>query len=278
MLQTEFAVALLLRINGKAVLVSGELPCTLQVMEACTGECLGEAVSRQTYLPVLQALRPHFPIVVDCTTTDSHPGNLRWLRSLAHAFPERPQLCLPCFIHRISSAQGRSLAVLDRDVSGCISLALSMQPAGSVARLRSILADVIEEHMDVFLGAAEPSTARPDMVLKRQLWDTLLPDERPGSALRKEALGFWLNGTIAPRLQHFGRANKRHIAVAVAKAVLHCPLLLFPRHRWCTSLQTFCDAAVLFSIADGAVATQAITRWLGRELSYADKALRVTGP
>ena len=58
----------------------------------------------------------------------------------------------------------------------------------------------------MFPGAVEPSTARPDMVLKRQLWDTLLPVERPGSALRKEALGFWLNGTIAPRLQHFGHA------------------------------------------------------------------------
>eukprot|EP00974_Lingulodinium_polyedra_P035639 3419182-Lingulodinium_polyedra.AAC.1 len=68
------------------------------------------------------------------------------------------------------------------------------------------------------------------MVFKRQLWDALLPDERPSSALRKAVLNSWLNGAITPRLQHFGHAAKRRIAVAVAKALLRCPLLLSPRH------------------------------------------------
>jgi hypothetical protein len=87
----------------------------------------------------------------------------------------------------------------------------------------------------------------------------------PSSAARKCTLNTFLNGSVAPRLQYWGGpVQTEYAAKQLTEAILPRSLPLFARHRWCTSRQTFAEAALLFSFCDGYLARDAILEWLHR--------------
>jgi hypothetical protein len=265
--QTEFSFGLLLMIDGRPTFISGELPCILAVVEKCNSECYGACLDFQTKIELLRDLRPHFEMVIHSATTDRDSANLRLQRAWMHADPHTPHLYLPCQIHCLSTVQGKSLSTLDRDVSGTIALAVAMQPGRAVLTFRAALATSLEKFIDVFPDSVLPSNNHPDIVAKHALWDLLLPAGLPSSSQRKATLHFYLNGFVSDRLEHVGNASKQHIAREIAAALLPCAVRLFPRHRWCTSRQTFAEAALLASLCSGKVFVQAVEIWFSRSAS-----------
>lgn len=167
-------------------------------------------------------------------------------------------------IHCLSTVQGRSLAVLDAEVSGVIATAIAMQAAGAVVRFRDALAETVEKFIAVFPGSPPPSPLHPDVQTKLRLWDLLLPESVPKAAERRETLSFLLNGTIWQRLEHFGPVSPKEIATQVARALLPSAVPVFPRHRWVTSRQTFSEVALLATLVEGRVFAEAVQLWLGR--------------
>lgn len=142
--QSELSLGFLVVSDGQPMYIAGELPCLLQAVEACTAECYGAALDRQCQLAFFAALRPLFKVVVRACTTDRDAANIR-LQNFWRATDQTcGHLAFPCEVHNLSTAAGRSLRVLDRDVSGCIALAVAMQQAGVVALCRRAFEQALE--------------------------------------------------------------------------------------------------------------------------------------
>ena len=115
-----------------------------------------------------------------------------------------------------------------------------------------------------------PSSEDPELIAKRQFLDLVLPDSIPGCEARKATLNFWLNGRSLGSLEHYGLTKCDHIASEVAAALLPKAIPLFPRHRWCTSRQTFAEFALLAALCDGDLLQDAVRLWLGKPTSRYD--------
>ena len=169
--QTEMSVGVLLFIDSKYVFLVGKLPCLLQVVDPCSSECYDAVLKRQLYLPLLEQLRPHFEISVNCGTADRDSANVKLQRHWATRFIQRHHLFLRCQIHNLSTCCGNSLQVLDGDVSGCLSLGLSMEHAGAVALCRTALQSAVEKHLDLFPNVPAPRHNDPSVYHKLRFFD-----------------------------------------------------------------------------------------------------------
>lgn len=86
-LQSEFAIGLVLVADGRRFFFWGELPCSLQVVQRKTSECFKSALESQTRVQFVAELRPHFRLAVDLATTDQDASNIRLQRHFVATSP-----------------------------------------------------------------------------------------------------------------------------------------------------------------------------------------------
>ena len=246
--------------HGSPLFLSMELPCPLQVMDSTTGETLRHALKSSTDVKMWDALREHFSICVDIATCDRAGPNMRSEKCLAAERPSHARVTMPCDIHGLSTAQGRSVGTMASDISGVIAVGLTCRVHGALDKLRQCLADELKEMFVIYDGAFPPPDSDEEVVFKRRVLKSLLGSTAVDKQ-RYEILDRCLTGGIrGPRLEHHGSIELLDLVDMVVTALLPKCITVFPRHRWLTSINSVTDLSLLCSV--NKVFDKAAPKWI----------------
>jgi hypothetical protein len=136
------------------VLITGNLGSKLLAMEDQTAEVLAQAVreigfhdpdTRQR----LESLFAPPALLVSCATSDLHRSNVRTERCLRLELPLWLPLYFRCEMHRVHTAQVRTVAVSASIESAILNTTLAFHAPGVLNRFRRALCEYIQENVDV---------------------------------------------------------------------------------------------------------------------------------
>ena len=263
-LQLEYHIVLVVRgasTGGDWVTLHGELPIPLVSVDRCTSETMHTSIQHGTFLPGWAALAPHFPMFLRAMTTDGASYFRKYKAAHTRLHPESTPLDSERDVHNWNTTLGKSIKVLEQDLSGSIALCLAaMQPAGEASRLRDFLAEHINAAYQIFPEAPPPCSTHPDVVQFQKLLNRVFGSS-PSDNKRKMVLQFHFNGGI---LQYMGPQLCRSSAsTAVAQALLPAPIPVWRRSRWIKSMRPLRECTLLFCVGEPSVS--AVQRWLGEK-------------
>ena len=126
------------------------MPQPLSVLERGTANCLVQAIEQTHSFPHLAAVRKLAKTNLDFSCADRASSN-NAAEDIIHARENVPRCRLPCLVHCVSTAQGRSWCIVSDDISGAIGLALEMGHTGRVDRFRECIVFVLVSSIDRIL-------------------------------------------------------------------------------------------------------------------------------
>ena len=269
---SEFSVSVLLRDvskGNKFSLISLALPVPVFAIERGTGEVLKMALERLYDVPLLSDLRRSRSEIFSCdlSCADRAASNGRAEDGI-YAQLALPRLRMPCFAHIAATSQGRGLESSSADMTGMISGALAMAQGGQAEILRECVASVLLS-----------SLVQPEPVINGPCFDDgheatrylaellliCLPGTEAGKSRGEMLLELLTGDCREPFIQlrmpgGAAAVDLKSWAENVAALLLPGPIGLFPRHRWCNSLETVQSWSLLLNIHD--LGRRAVIMWL----------------
>ena len=200
-LQSELSFATLVKeaASGKLHLMHGRCPTCLQCLDKCTGENMCQALLFTiNSVPEFRRVSAAFPIKLRLSCTDRHPSNYKAERLLDSHFPELTRCHVPCDVHKLYTSTTAAMKPSAADVSGLLSVALSMSDPGALGALHDILKKIFMESLSLQFGSP-PAEAEP---YRNQLFDTFLPitsvtaPRRRSNLKRRYIIAYFLNGHL----------------------------------------------------------------------------------
>ena len=187
-IQSEYCTGMLFKdyLSGQYFWVWGELPTWLMAVGRCTGEntrrCIMDVVEAA---PEMRRVWSPFEMKLRVSITDRFGANGRAEAGLTEEgfLPEFPFCHVACDVHRLSTATGNATMLMSEDVSGVLNTGLACGSLGTTRRLREILAQILEQDLEVEFGA--PPTG-PVAEHASAMLDLLLPSDAPSRAQRKQ--------------------------------------------------------------------------------------------
>ena len=263
MVQAELSLAVLAQQSdtGRFILMRVPTAVPLHWVDRGTAECLFACLTEDLNIPGWRELAAKCDLRIDTSCSDRASANDK-TESCMFQHRAIPRLRLPCYIHCCSTAQGRSFKCMDQDLSGIIAASLAQRATGSTTSFREQLVHVLEASV-VPLDAPVPDSSEPRMQYRDSLLSLTLPDTPAGRA-RAARLRVLLTGDLQAQRIDFhapGRViNKHKWATHVAEALLPEAIPLFPRQRWCNSLESVGAYALLANTHS--LLSRAGIRWL----------------
>ena len=145
-LQTECFVGVLMQYRSqktgetKYSFISGQVPTPLCALKSTTGANTAAALHRiMDRLPAVQELSRHSKFSVRHSCSDQAGANIKAERFLSDDFPHMSKLHTLCDVHKLYRVTRSSMTVIDFDISGLLSFALSMGEPGSVSTIHQSL-------------------------------------------------------------------------------------------------------------------------------------------
>jgi hypothetical protein len=239
------------------VMIHGEMAVPLATMDRVTAESVHAVVEGRLHIPGFNLLAEFFPLFLKGVTTDAAGYNKRYRKAFDRLYPECLKWENDCDIHTWNNALGASLSTLDTDISGCIAVAIALEPSGSTYDLRTCLALEIEAALEVYDGAVPPPDSNPEVARWHRVLEATL-SESPSDLKRHFILKTNFNGGL---LKHFAREpSKTAVSKLCSQAFLPAPVPLWKRSRWAKTLRPLREFSLLFSL--GVVFEKALRRWL----------------
>jgi hypothetical protein len=224
------------------------LTCPLQLTDSACGESLVALYKEQIYVPLLDACRKAFTRCVDLTINDSAKSNVRAENGLVNEKEKRSRLRFGCQIHHVSIVQGKTYGMICPTVSGMIAFSLAQMPAGSVCKLRDVIALVICEST-ICADGLPPAADDQCMVRRNALLDLCLgastTDLKRRSELERLIASDISEDTIYVYPGHEAAFDKMEYAEKLANAVLPKAVPLMQRRRWMSSTVPISECALL---------------------------------
>jgi hypothetical protein len=155
-------------------------------------------------------------------------------------------------------------AGMDQDISGAIAAALCMRPAGTPAKIRAAMREVIESRVYVYEGSCPPSDSSAEAVYRRRLLQVGIQPDAPQADHRRKVLDRLCNGDVRREdmIEFYGtKLDKKRFAKEVARALLPRRLKVFARNRWMLSASVLAELCLLLNFHGIFMAAMKI--WLG---------------
>lgn len=247
--QSEFQIAALLQHveSGEFLHFQGHIPTWLAAVDHTTADVTKYVQDQlEGVLPETDRLAQQFVMSVHLVNTDAYAANLRAEEAIAREHPSFSLSHYFCDHHSCWTCLGKGFKLVPEAISGMISGALSMQAAGETTTVRQCLMTVIEDRLQIHVGAppggrvAQYREAVYDLFLK-------LPHGQHSKKrkhihfIQRLVLSTFLNGDLQDtRNVHMWTLafwpNREHILAMFKKYVVPCLLPckapLFPRSRW----------------------------------------------
>lgn len=248
LLNSESAVWMHLRIDGKDVFLHADFPACLQALHKNTAECIKAAALN---LVDSSSFRDRFRRRIRLSVTDAAAPNLKAERSILAERPSWHGLHLLCHVHVWARIHGRVFKFCDETTSGMIAVTLSLSDAGHMSLFRAAFRQVLAQDLEII---REPPS--PEAVSFRNL----ILDEFFGHSadfcehrliLSRLAGGDWRQGGT---FQYLATGSERredilerlfcHLVPCLAG---HIPEM-FPRQRWSGTEEALRDLGLMANI------------------------------
>ena len=171
----------------------GCVPTNLMVVDRTTAECT-KAVMLAQHQRVSEL--------------DAVASNLKAEKSmLADRFSEATKYTKTCDVHIAAQVQSQAGNIVSDEISGLLNTALSQQGSGTLLELRGILADILEQELEIVYDQAP---AGHELEYRAGVYDLYLPYPQPSRqvVLRRHVLGHLFNGSLEQKpIQHFCAFN-----------------------------------------------------------------------
>ena len=153
-LQTEFSIAALLRDrkSGQLMMISGNIPAPLQVLDRQTGANLAQALEATMALPGIEETANSFQQKLFLFATDEYAANEVAEFTMQARRSGWMRMSTLCDIHKGSTCQGRMFDLTGPAISAVINFSLTMTPAGSLGKLQALLSDIITSRFELRIG------------------------------------------------------------------------------------------------------------------------------
>jgi len=235
-LQSEVTMGLMVEHSSSFHAVIAPCPSRLQLLERCTARTLQQAMLNQSLVSPISQLFQHR---VRDVTTDEASTNKLCEKSMAcfDKFGSWVSRHGNCEVHVAARVFGASLSLLDKDVSGMVRHALSLNVGANLAMFRKALrAEIMSRGIRILQGPPPLSTrqhrwfmlrlfcARGANSIERRLLLVLLPN----GDWTKDQPGIYVPNprAISPQLALDVLCNG--LVTALAGSAFH----VYPRHRW----------------------------------------------
>ena len=226
------------------------LPCPLKVLQRGTAACLKTAVTSSSHIPhwgSLQQAVDDGGFCADLVCADRAKANDA-AEDAQYSELGLPRLRLPCFAHIMATSQGRGFNTVASDVSGGVAMTLYMRVSGQPAAFRKCVAHTLLELVAGILDAHPHPPEHPASVYRDTYLRLCLPPrgEQRFIELSKELTGDIREDSIILRVPG-GEAAFDVCAWSerVAKLLVPSAIDVFARHRWCNSLETWSELALV---------------------------------
>ena len=225
-------------------------PCPLMVLERGTASCLVKAIDQTCCIPHLSDIRKVASSNLDFSCADRASANGAAENILNARCPDVPRCRLPCLVHCVSIAQGRSWNVCAADITGAIATALAMGQTGQVDKFRECMIYVLISSVKAIVDCEPLPPEHPQNVHLSGLLKLCLPPTRAGlmaatdlyrllsSDVRLEEIKLRVPGGEE-------RFDVEQWAFDVSCLLLPVALKPFQRHRWCNSLEPISGLCLL---------------------------------
>ena len=237
-LQTREMYAMMIQVHGQFIKILGDTVCPLQAVESTSGECIREALVRNSSTSIWSR---QFGWTSRCATTDQAGGNLRAERGLSEARGQHwPTLWVPCDVHISTNAMRSTYdSLMATHVTGILSTALSLRHSSSLQLFRASLRDIIASRLKILEGVPGPSvvayrkamlkvfTATSSTVPQRVLLATL-PN---GNWANHDAVE-WYMPLGTPRERVDGSRVSAMLEAGLCYCLIGSKPHLWQRHRW----------------------------------------------
>ena len=259
--QSEVDLAILTRDlrrpHGEFSCCAMNLPQVLQHMERGTGLVLHDAVSKACEVPFwceLQQACFADGLSVDVSCCDRASANAVCEDLLyAASGHDVARARMPCQAHMMSTCQGRGFAIASDDLTGVIAASLSMKQGGAAADLRECLVlTLLDPEPNVVDAGPFPPTQSQNVhlgICLRQVLPGTDEGLRRAEELKRELTSDIRDSRITLRVPG-GNVDTTAWARRVAALLLPSAIPVFPRQRWCNSLNEICACAFLCGVHD----------------------------
>lgn len=241
-LQHQQAAGILMKVEGRSVMLLLPLLSNLVVVESGTGVVLQAC---QLGLSACTRATKLFSQRVRAVCTDGSSANIACEKGVAAARGAGSRtLHALCDVHRTSLVHNKLFTLLDDNVRGMVRCALSMRAGSAMGKFRRCLREEVEARLEVLHGrpSAEAEAYKQGML-------GLFVSTGPHAALKRVLLAVCPNGDWrAPRVQYFVPATpgatedkaaiREHLVAGVLTALCASRPEVYPRSRW-----TGCDVA-----------------------------------
>lgn len=242
------------------------LPQIIQTLRRGTGPILKKALDRACGVPFWRELETQCDGVFSCEVSCAdRAGANNVAEDLIYADTEDvARARFPCYAHISATSQGRGMSSCSDDITGVISTSLQMGNAGETTDFRDCIAQVLESSITAVLDAYPfPSSSEGNIYLAACLRATL-PGTDQGLQRAKE-LSMLLTSDIRESAIVLrvpgGQLDRAVWARRVADLLLPAGIKVFPRHRWCNSLESIASYSLLGCVHN--VLHRAGKLWLG---------------
>lgn len=175
--------------------ISIKVPTTMVALEKNSAECLVSAMNQQCErVPELQSFFEVFPVRVRIPTCDRFGANLKAERLIA-SHHETLSIPFVCDVRKHSSCVQKSLHLASNTLSGLVNLALALESAGSLNRLRDCLQSIFEESL-IIAHTPPPDEESDEFQHRLAVYDLFLPLRGPKDKKRRFILQAFANGNI----------------------------------------------------------------------------------
>ena len=242
------------------------LPQIVQSLRRGTGAVLKKALDRSCELPFWRDLETRCEDVFACDVSCADRASANNVaEDLTYAeTTDVARARFPCYAHIAATSQGRGLSSCSDDITGLISASLQMRSAGATTEFRNCIVQVLLSAINDVLDAAPlPPDAECNVYLAAFLRATM-PGTDEGFRRGKELSRLLMSDIREPGIvlrvpgTMLDRSEWAH---AVANNLLPAGIKIFPRHRWCNSLETIAEFTLLAGVHD--VLHRAGKLWLG---------------
>ena len=266
LLQSEVELGILTRHGERYDLSLLSLPCPVHLLQRGTGEALkaslDELIDDIPFLHSLQTVNSN-AFLCGVSAADRAQANNKAENGIYY---ERSglRLRLPCFAHTTQTAVGRSFGCIAADISGQVAMSLIMGGAGEADAFRESIAQALQILVVEILNLPPLPESHPQNIYLDVLLKQCLPgsDEglRRAGQLKLLLTSDVRESLIRPRVVG-GQLDVVAWSRGVAELLVPGRIRTFPRHRWCNSLASIANYALLGAVHG--VLQPATQLWLG---------------
>lgn len=241
-LQVETSALMLLRVNGRLVVIRGNVLTWLQICDRNSSECYKAALESQ-WSGTASANEFSMKLRLACTDGAGSIGKAE--RHIVANRPEWQSLHFHCRVHMLYNVLTRVYDLREQDISGLLAVALALGAPGQIGTFRAALRRVIARKLRIVTAVVLDEAARKYRQLVVRAFGLDKPEH---AALRlvveRCAGGDWRDGEHFYYLAAPGESRtevlRELFEVFVPFLFGHCPRI-FPRSRWTGALQCLRD-------------------------------------